>query len=171
MIAFCASTPRWVLSRRSLGTSDIIPLRHMNENLSVHGAERDCGCVRSGNIVVGCPVAGRTSPAAPLADLHRSSGHGVGLTIPIVSPPGARQLHISFHRNTHGFTMGCEPSWGYEASLVWPGCPDRRLKVWYDEHKTLVFSLTILIEQTRYLPLFALLCASFLVSVRSALIV
>ena len=54
-------------------------------------------------VMVGCPVAGRTS---------------VGLTIAIVSPPGARQFHISFHRNTHGFTMGYELSWDYEVSLV-----------------------------------------------------
>jgi len=93
-------------------------------------------------VVVGCPVAGRTSPAAPLADLHRNNGHGVGLTIPIVSPPGARLLHISFHRNTHGFTVGCEPSWDYEVSIVRSGCPDRRLKVWYDEHGTSLFSFS-----------------------------
>jgi hypothetical protein len=51
-------------------------------------------------IMVGCPVAGRVSPASSLADLHLSTGHVVALAIAIVSPRGARQFNISFHRTT-----------------------------------------------------------------------
>jgi hypothetical protein len=41
-------------------------------------------------VMVGCPVAGRVSPASSLADLHRSTGHIVALAIAIAWRRGAR---------------------------------------------------------------------------------
>jgi hypothetical protein len=58
-------------------------------------------------VMVGCPVAGRVSPASSLADLHRGTKHGVGLTIAI-----SLQAHGEPIPHLCVFTaMAMEPSW------------------------------------------------------------
>ena len=114
----CDCLLRFDPNSSAVGAVDFLPqiardrhLRHMMKNRRSTVPSVSVAVLVPAITMVGCPVAGRVSPASSLADLHRGTKHGVGLTIAIVSPRGTSVKNlISFYRNDNGSIMDHEPS-------------------------------------------------------------
>jgi hypothetical protein len=126
----------------------------------VHAADLDCGCVVFGNSQ-GRLVAGRTSPAALHADLHRNAGHGFGLIIAIWLQPRSTPVpSLIKYRNKHGIGVGCKARWDHELVLSSTSTSQLGGMVQSEHDYSLIESN----------PLFAFLCLCFPTRVAVALV-